>query len=134
MQPFQVALRPSRLLYGIQTAAFGAAALLFAYYLPMPESLMLLLLPLAAAAVWRGNRRRILSAYIDGEGRLFPYFPDRKIQAEAEIDGTWLRPWAAAVWGHSGGRRFVWVMFPDQTDAETLRRLRVWLLWGQNGG
>jgi toxin CptA len=137
--PLMVILRPSRmLLVLLGSVALGAVVL--SLTLPLPWSIrigMSLLVTLAAVHAIRlyalqRAPRSILGLEVNAQGQL--YYADALGVAPAELLGSsTATPWLTVLnlrVAETYFPRHV-ILLPDTADTDALRRLRVWLRWGQ---
>jgi toxin CptA len=132
LQPFAVALRPSRLWLSLVLGALAGYVLLLALYLP---ARYLFSVPLAAWLAWRAARANgwwrgaaPQRLEIDPRGRLF--LCQGGLRQEAEVlDDCFVTPVLTVLNLKVAGKRRSVMLWPDSADAEARRLLRVYLLW-----
>ncbi|OBU86880.1 protein YgfX [Chromobacterium subtsugae] len=132
LQPFAVAMRPSRLWLALVLASWLAYALLLSRYLPPAY---LLSLPAAGYFAWRALRAggwRRNGAWqrleVDPQGRLSLCAAAESREAQV-LDDCFVTPLLTVLNLRLEGRRVSLMLWPDSADAESRRQLRVYLLW-----
>ena len=131
LQPFAVAMRPSRLWLALVLASWLAYALLLLNYLP---AAYLFSLPAAAFFAWRAARaggwRRDawLRVEVDPRGGL-SLCSAAGCQEAMALDDSFVTPLLTVLNLRLDGRRVSLMLWPDSADAEARRRIRVYLLW-----
>ena len=132
--PFAVELRPSRIWLALLSGSLLALAATSLCYLPLLITVWLLL-PLPGV-LWHGlrqdgwwrSRQRIGRIEVSSEGQLAVWFGPFAVPASV-TDDTVITPWLVVLNLRLEGRRRSLVLWPDSSDRESLRALRVYLRW-----
>ncbi|AXE33321.1 protein YgfX [Chromobacterium phragmitis] len=132
LQAFSVPLRPSRLWLALVAAGFAGYALIVLCYLPAAYAMSA---PAAAWLAWRALRAdgwagaaRVERIEVDQRGRLFLCSGAERLEAEP-LDDSFATPQLTVLSAKAGGKRRSVALWPDSSNAEARRLLRVYLLW-----
>ncbi|MTD33836.1 protein YgfX [Paludibacterium denitrificans] len=133
LPPFGLNLRPSRLWLALVLLAVVAFSAVVLRYLPLAWSALLPLPVLLGLGCLRANgwwhgRQAVRRLEVDAAGRLTLWFGTTAVAAQV-LDDSFVSPWLVVLNVKAEGRRHAVMLWPDSTDAESLRRLRVYLLW-----
>ncbi|WP_293761929.1 protein YgfX [uncultured Aquitalea sp.] len=127
LPPFRVVLRPSRLGPALTWGCAVAAVLLCLLYLPVVHWWACLPAMLGALRCQRALPRAG-SLQVELDGRMFAEEGGRRLELTLSPD-SFVMPWLTVVNAVADGRRRSWVLLPDSANADSLRKLRVYLSW-----
>jgi toxin CptA len=131
--PLELTLRPSRIYAAVllPAAALASAGIGFADLPTWVRAVAATGLLAGMAQAWRQQKSRPLGLRISQSGQMEILLDDwqaANIQGQAVV-----LPWLislTAILENGAAKKLV--LWPDSADADTLRKLRVWLKWGNS--
>lgn len=133
--PIELAMRPSRIYAGILLLAHGLALTgLWLAELPLTVRLIATgLLMMGAYVLWRTEHVGPRGLRVTQSGQIEIFMNDWQ---PAVIKGQPVAlPWLVSLTAQpENGKACRLMIWPDTVDADSLRKLRVWLKWGYQAG
>lgn len=133
--PIELAMRPSRIYAGTLLLAHGLA-LTGIWLAELPQTVRLIatgLLMLGALVLWRMEGAGPRGLRVTQSGQVEIYMNDWQ---SAVVKGQpVVLPWLVSLTAQpENGKARRLMIWPDTVDADSLRKLRVWLKWGYQPG